>query len=244
MNKTSRRGFFKVCGSYLAALAAWHPTATNAAATPNYYSRALLMRNGIPMSSSDFLPGQVFVFNYPYVATPCMVFNLGKTVDQRVKLSTVDQDPYVWSGGAGPSQSIVAYSAICAHKMTYPAKNASFINYRHSKVVFFDEQRRRQEREKIIYCCSERSVYDPAKGAKVIGGPAPQPLASILIEYDSSEDNYYVVGTAGGEKFDEFLNSFEFRLQLDFKILDVRKPVSEKVELLTAEEYSHVIVHC
>ncbi len=244
MKKTNRRNFLKICGSYMAAIAAWQPTSANAAIKPNYYNRARLMRNGKPISSKEFIPGQVFIFNYPYVATPCMIFNLGQSVDQEFTLSTAGQDQYVWPGGSGPSRSVVSYSAICAHKMTYPAKNASFMNYRHSKVVFFDEKRTRQEREKIIYCCSERSVYDPAKGANVIGGPAPQPLASILIEYNSSEDSYYVVGTAGGEKFNEFLDSFEFRLQLDFKILDVRKPVEGKVELLTAEEYSDVIVHC
>ncbi len=234
----------KVCGSYLAAMAAWQPTSAKAAVKPKHYSRVRLMRNGKPISSKEFVPGQAFIFNYPYVATPCMIFNLGKSIDQRVTLSTADQGRYIWPGGAGPLRSIVSYSAICAHKMTYPAKSASFLNYRHSKVVFFDEHRTRQEREKIIYCCSERSVYDPSKGAHVIGGPAPQPLAAILIEYDRSEDAYYAVGTAGGEKFDDFLNSFEFRLQLDFKILDVRKPVVERVELLTAEEYSDVIVHC
>lgn len=244
MKQTNRRSFFKICGSYVAAMAAWQPPSSSAAMQPNYYNRVQLMRNGQPISSQEFSPGQAFIFNYPFVTTPCMIFNLGRPADREVTLTTNESAKYVWSGGAGPTRSVVSYSAICAHRMTYPARSASFLNYRHSKVVFFDENRRRREREKIIYCCSERSVYDPAQGAQVIGGPAPQPLTTILVEYDSSEDSYYVVGTAGGELFDNFMKAFEFRLQLDFKILDVRQLVENNAELLTAEEYSEVIVHC
>ena len=244
MQQTNRRSFFKVCGSYIAALAAWQPLASHAKIEPKYYSRARLMRNGKPLTSSDFVPGQAYIFNYPYIVTPCMIFNIGNPVNGNITLKMSNQNEYVWAGGAGPTKSVVSYSAICAHRMTYPAKGVSFINYRHSKVVFFDEHRQRQERDKIIYCCSERSVYDPAKGAQVIGGPAPQPLATILVEYDEAEDGYYVVGTAGGDLFDNFLNTFEFRLQLDLNVTDVRQPVQDKVELLTAEEYSEIIVQC
>lgn len=33
--------------------------------------------------------------------------------------------------GVGPGASIVAFSAICAHRMSYPTRNVSFIDYRH-----------------------------------------------------------------------------------------------------------------
>ena len=39
-----------------------------------------------------------------------------------------------------------------------------------------------------IHCCAEHSVYDPASGARVVSGPAPQPLAAILLEYDAGQD--------------------------------------------------------
>lgn len=244
MKQTNRRGFFRICGSYITALVAWQPSSAYPELRPNYYGRVKLMRNGKPISSNDLKPGQVFIFNYPYVATPCMIFDLGQPTNRKVMLTTDAKIPYAWSGGAGPSHSVVSYSAICAHRMTYPAKSASFLNYRHSKVVFFDGNRQRKEQEKIIFCCSERSAYDPTQGAQVIGGPAPQPLTTILVEYDSAKDSYYVIGTAGGELFNKFLDAFEFRLQLDHKVPDVRELVEDKVELLTAEEYSDVIVHC
>lgn len=244
MNQLSRRKFVKVCAAYVAALASWRPLTSSATTERSSYNRVRLMRRGRPIRPEDFEPGQVYIFNYPYVTTPCMIFNLGEHLSQQQQLITEEGDRYTWPGGSGPDHAVVAYSAICAHKMTYPAKSASFLNYRHSKVVYFDSERNRQTREKIIYCCSERSVYDPARGAQVIGGPAPQPLATILLDYDSQDDSFYATGTIGGEMFRKFLSEFEFRLQLDFKIVDVRQSTVEQVDLLTIEEYSEVVVHC
>ena len=68
---------------------------------------------------------------------------------------------------------------------------------------------------KVITCCSDRSVYDPAAGATVVSGPAPQPLATILLEHDAKADEIWAVGTFGGEMFAEFFKKFEFRLQLE-----------------------------
>ncbi len=244
MKQNNRRQFFKVCGAYVAALASSYPTHGNSATTRQYAERVQLMRDKKPIGFEDFQPGQTYIFNYPYVTTPCMIFNVGNRVDHQIKLTMESGEDYVWPGGAGPDHSIVCYSAICAHRMTYPAKAVSFINYRHSKVVYFDEDRNRQEREKIIYCCSERSVYDPRNGGKVLGGPAPQPIATILLEYDENENSFYASGALGGTLFEKFMDEFEFRLQLDFKVNNVRTPTLNQVELLTADEYSEVIVHC
>ena len=40
----------------------------------------------------------------------------------------------------------------------------------------------------VIHCCADHSVYDPAEGARVVSGPAPQPLAAILLEHDAADD--------------------------------------------------------
>ena len=58
-------------------------------------------------------------------------------------------------------------------------------------------------------------VYDPAAGARVVSGPAPQPLATILLEHDAAKDELAAVGTFGGEMFDSFFRKFGFRLQLE-----------------------------
>jgi arsenite oxidase small subunit len=49
----------------------------------------------------------------------------------------------------------------------------------------------------------------------VVSGPAPQPLATILLEHDAKSDEIFAVGTFGGEMFTEFFKKFEFRLQLE-----------------------------
>ena len=84
----------------------------------------------------------------------------------------------------------------------------SFIGYR-------DEPSPAAGRGRVIACCSDRSVYDPAAGAKVVSGPAPQPLCTILLEHDPKTDELVAVGTFGGEMFAEFFRKYEFRLQLE-----------------------------
>ncbi len=202
------------------------------------------MRHSKPMRATDFEEGQVYIFHYPYQTTPCMIFNLGESTVKEERLLTESSSPYLWNGGVGPVNSIVAYSAICSHRMTYPAKTASFLNYRHSNVVFFDVDHTRQKKSKIIYCCSERSVYDAKLGAKVLGGPAKQPLTSIELDYSAANDTLFAVGTRGGEMYNEFLTKFEYRLKLDFGIDAVDELTTKNVELKTIEEYSAVIVEC
>jgi hypothetical protein len=68
---------------------------------------------------------------------------------------------------------------------------------------------------KVITCCSDRSVYDPCRGREGGLGPAPQPLATILLEHDPKADEIFAVGTFGGEMFAEFFRKYEFRLQLE-----------------------------
>ena len=119
----------------------------------------------------------------------------------------------------------MAFSAICTHKLSHPAKAVSFINYRHEPVSFRDQQEQLVKRSGVILCCSEKSAYDPAKGARVLGGPAKQPLCSILLEYDDAEDGLYALGSYGGEMFDRFFQQFAARLQLEWGTSDVRRSV-------------------
>jgi hypothetical protein len=123
-------------------------------------------------------------------------------------LKTVDDKPYEWRGGVGAARSIVAYSAICAHKLTYPTRDISFISFRAEKTVG-------NKFAGVIHCCSEHSQYDPAEGGRVLAGPAPQPLAAILLEHDAARDELYAVGTLGGEMFEQFFEKYAFRLQLE-----------------------------
>lgn len=104
--------------------------------------------------------------------------------------------------------SIVAYSAICAHQLAYPTRQISFISYR-------AESSARNKHAQVIHCCAEHSQYDPAEGARVVAGPAPQPLAAILLEHDPRTDELVATGTLGGEMFNQFFAKYEFKLALE-----------------------------
>jgi len=183
--------------------------AAPADASPRFYSRARLVDTaGRPLRGRALPANRNFIFHYPFAATPCFLLNLGRPTKPFAQLKTADEQTYEWPGGVGAEHSIVAYSAICAHRLTYPTREISFISYR-------DEKSAGSKFAHVIHCCSEHSQYDPAEGAKVVAGPAPQPLAAILLEYDPKSDGLSAVGTLGGELFNEFFSKYEFRLALD-----------------------------
>ena len=200
-----RRGFIKFCAASAAALGA---PAVDANSRVQLYGRARLVdEKGQPLRAGSIPVNRNLIFHYPFAATPCFLLNLGKPV-RPAQLKTVSGEPYEWKGGVGPDRSIVAYSAICAHKLSYPTKDISFISFRSEKSA-------RNRFANVIHCCSEHSQYDPAEGARVVAGPAPQPLASILLEHEDKTDHLYALGTLGGEMFGEFFDKFAFRLQLE-----------------------------
>ena len=203
-----RRAFMRVCASGLAAagvpasLAAQNPTA-------HLYARAkLLDPQGKPIRASAVPAQKNFIFHYPFASTPCFLINLGKPSKARATLRTAGNESYQWTGGVGPAGSIVAYSAICAHQLAYPTKQISFISYR-------PDSSARNKHAQVIHCCAEHSQYDPADGARVVAGPAPQPLAAILLEHDARTDELVATGTLGGEMFNQFFAKYEFKLAFE-----------------------------
>ena len=200
-----RRDFLKAC---VASAAAASTPALPADARMHSYARARLVdESGKPILAKSVPVSRNLIFHYPYESTPCFLLNLGRPAKGAV-LQTVDKQPYEWKGGVGAGRSIVAYSAICAHKLTYPTRDISFISYR-------AERGAANKTAAVIHCCSEHSQYDPAEGARVVAGPAPQPLAAILLEHDPGTDEIFAVGTLGGEMFEEFFAKYEFKLAME-----------------------------
>jgi len=184
--------------------------AVPADAAPRFYARARLVGSGgEPLRARDLPANRNFIFHYPYAGTPCFLLNLGKPTKASAELKTAEARSYQWPGGVGAGHSIVAYSAICAHRLTYPTRDISFISYR-------DEKSAGSRFAHVIHCCSEHSQYDPAEGAKVLAGPAPQPLAAILLDYDPGSDEVHAIGTLGGELFNEFFSKYQFRLTMEY----------------------------
>ena len=95
----------------------------------------------------------------------------------------------------------------------------------------------------VITCCSDRSVYDPSAGARVVSGPAPQPLATILLEHDPKSGDVYAVGTFGGEMFAEFFRKYAFRLQLEMGPR-ARTEVADTTVVRPLESYSTQWAKC
>ena len=200
-----RRDFIRFCAATAASAGA---PALAGDSRPQYYARArLVTEQGVPLRPGDVPVNRNLIFHYPYAATPCFLLNLGRPV-RPTQLRTSDNRAYEWNGGVGPSGAIVAYSAICAHKLSYPTRDISFISYRPEKSA-------RNKFGSVIHCCSEHSQYDPAQGARVVAGPAPQPLAAILLEFDPAREELFAVGTLGGEMFNEFFDKYAFKLQLE-----------------------------
>ena len=229
-----RRDFLKLCAAGAAAAGA---PALAADARPQFYSRTLLVdAKGAPLLAGRVPVERNLIFHYPFAATPCFLLNLGRPAKGAALLKTGDNRPYEWKGGVGAARSIVAYSAICAHKLTYPTRDISFISYRPEKSA-------RNRIGHVIHCCSEHSQYDPAEGGRVVAGPAPQPLAAILLEHDASSDEIHAVGTLGGEMFNEFFEKYAFRLQMEHGGAG-KRPVGTATPVLELENYCRQQVKC
>jgi arsenite oxidase small subunit len=235
-----RRNFIRTCALGAAtsgAAAAGVPVFALEKAAPRYYHRALLVDpQGRPVRSKSLAARRNFIFHYPYAGTPCFLLNLGKPARAAAALKTADARNYQWQGGVGANASVVAYSAICAHRLTYPTREISFISYR-------AESGPGNKHADVIHCCSEHSQYDPAEGGRVLAGPAPQPLAAILLEYDQATDGIHAVGTLGGEMFNEFFSKFDFKLALEHKGA-AKKPAAERIVVSELTEYCRQQVKC
>jgi arsenite oxidase small subunit len=241
-----RRGFVKLCASAVAGITASPELLAKDNQQYHRYDRVALvdphLREAINVGSLEV--GETYLFHYPFISTPCFLINLGRPVEANGQLKTRDGQHYRWQGGAGPEHSIVAFSAICAHKMSHPAPTVSFINYRHGEVKFRNSDDDVEARSGVIYCCSERSVYDPANGGRVLGGPAPQPLAAIELEYDAGTDHIFATGTIGGEMFERYFSSFRDRLVLQLGRTDIDHALTESSDLMKLSDYTRNQVSC
>ena len=235
-----RRHFTKICTSIVLAAGS---TSTGLMAGNHgvSYQRSLLHnRSSGALKTKQLVIGEPYLFFYPFVTTPCLLVKLGKPI-------SLPNDPgtETWRGGVGPQSSIVAYSAICSHKMSHPAKEISFINYRHDPISYFShEEGKSVEKAGLISCCSERSVYDPSQGAKVLGGPAPHPLAAIELEYSEESDELHAIGSYGADMYDRFFDKFGFRASMEHEISDPKTPASEIVNVQKLSDYTRQTIKC
>jgi Rieske Fe-S protein len=206
---------------------------------PRFYERTRLIDGANrPLLAGSLTADRNYIFHYPFAATPCFLLKLSRPTQQAVTLKTENGADYAWPGGVGPQNAIVGYSAICAHQLSYPTRQISFISYRTaagpSKIAH----------NNVIHCCSEHSEYDPSTGGRVLGGPAPQPLSAILLEHDKVNDQLFAVGTLGAEMFDAFFKKYEFKLALEYGEKRARAPVAGSTIVTELTQYCRQQVQC
>jgi Rieske Fe-S protein len=199
-----------------------------AAGEAQRHPRSLLVdSHGSPWLARQLKVGEAFLFNYPYTVSPVFLIAFEHEV-KPAELVTEDGQRYAAPAGVGPNKSIVAFSAICAHKLMYPTTTISFIGLRSGG---------RGEPAHVIHCCGDNSRYDPLQGGRVIDGPAPQPLAAVVLEWDAATDQLHAVGTRGGEMFDAFFQKYATKLELETGS-SRRKPSGAAVVVEPAASYS------
>lgn len=232
-----RRRFVRVCSSGLAAAVASPKLLAQQGVVEQRYHRVrLITRDGSPIKVSSLQPGVGYIFHYPFEGTPCFLINLGKPVAPST-LTDASGQAYQWTGGVGKNLSVVAFSAICSHQLSYPSKQHSFINYEHgeSKVA---------GRSQVIVCCAHHSVYDPAQGAKVLDGPANAPLASILLEHHRDSDDLFATGTLGSELFTDYFRAYKRELIQEFGRGIARQEVAGAATVMPLIEYTREQIRC
>jgi arsenite oxidase small subunit len=233
-----RREFLGSCTllSGIGALA--HARAAGASTEPRPYARTRLIDiHGAPIRHAAIAGETNYVFQYPYAATPCFLLRLGASVPPVPALRREHGESYAAPGGVGPAHDLVAFSAICAHKLAYPTPDVSFIRY----------QRRRSATSSgnVIHCCADHSVYDPAAGARVVAGPAPQPLACIALEHDAARDELYALGTIGAEQFGPFFEKYAMKLSLDYGGVDrAHRLVTDTTVVRELTSYCRNTIEC
>lgn len=203
---------------------------------PRAYKRSLLVdEQGRLLRASSLKPQTNYVFHYPFEATPVFLLDLGKLAAPH-KLTTKAANDYAWPGGAGKGQSVVAFSAICAHHLVYPTPQVSFISFRKTKA-------QKGLEDNLIHCCADHSQYDPAKGAKVISGPAEQPLCAVLLDYNPQDDSLTAHATLGGELFDAFFAKYEAKLSLDVGP-GAKRAVADRAVVRKLDGFCRNVIQC
>ena len=237
-----RRNFLKVIGG--ATVVAINPSlicgnlyAADGLLYAAYEKAQLVDESGKPIKASSLEKEVTYIFNYPYASTPCMLIDLPESTNQNIKLKSEMGEEYVWKSGVGKDRTIVAYSAICSHQLTHPTRNDSFIQY-----VPKTKPTMAYSSSGVIVCSSHLSAYDAKAGAKVLSGPASQPLASIVLEH-ASDDTLWVVGILGSDKFQDYFKAFkpEFK-QFYNGTAEAKKLVSISAKTVKLTQYSKELI--
>jgi len=232
-----RRAFLGSCAALSGAATIQALSEAAADSPPRLYTRTRLIDiHGDPMKAAKLAAETNYVFHYPFASTPCFLLKLPRRLAEPRTLTREDGSSYAWRGGVGPERAIVAFSAICAHKLAYPTREVSFIRYQRDRSTTSGGA--------VIHCCADHSVYDPAQGARVVSGPAPQPLAAIVLEHDAATDEIVALGTIGAEQFDAFFRKYDVKLEFEYGPGKARRPIGDRSVVRELTAYCKTTIQC
>ncbi len=240
-----RRQFNHLCGSLIAGAASLDAAASSQlpASDQTWPTTLLTDAAGEPLQFDSLSAGSSLVFHYPYKTTPCLLIRLNAEPTGGASLTDRFGNQYTWQGGVGSDRSLVAFSAICTHKMSHPAKPISHLNFRHDAKQITNRDGTRQTRAQLITCCSEYSIYDATKGAEVINGPATQPLTAILLSVNT-DGHILATGTRGGHIYEEFLQKFGLRQSMEQGLSKPDVLSASETVAVPADSYSRQQILC
>ena len=233
----SRRGFVSACGAATAIAAASGRLLEPAFALADAPRLPLVDKLGQPIKAGALNVNANYIFHYPYVSTPCLLLRLDAATPRNVERMDAANARYTWPGGVGGDGAVVAYSAICAHLLSYNSKRASFLTYHKARTAL-------SEQERAITCCAHASTYDPANGGKVVSGPAEFPLAAVQLDYRSDSDELSAVGLIGTVLFEKFFEAYRADLNSEFGRGAYRELLQDRAVVAPIGEYSEAVVGC
>jgi Rieske Fe-S protein len=191
---------------------------------------------GNPLKSKALVAEENYVFMYPYAGTPAIMVDLPEPTQKDIKLKAEDGTEYVYKGGAGAKGTLVAFSAICAHQLTHPTAAMTMFQY-----VPTTGQTLAYDKPGVFVCSSHLAAYDPKQGGKVVGGPANQGLASIILEIDA-EDNIWAVAVLGPVKFQDFFDAFKQELKKVYGRKGAKKLTKDEAKVQPLKNFSAELI--
>ncbi len=237
-----RRNFLKLSGT----------TAASVAIAPSLITQKLYAEDGAlfqafekvqlkdaegnPLKSTKLVKEENYVFMYPHAATPAIMVDLPEPTDKNINLKAEDGTEYIFRSGVGAKGTIVAFSAICAHQLTHPQKAMSMFQY-----VPTTGKTLAYEKPGIFVCSSHLAAYDPKQGGKVVGGPASQGLAQIVLEIDK-DDNIWAVAVLGPNKFQDFFDAFKQEHKAEFGRRGAKKLIKSEAKVQTLKNFSAELI--
>jgi len=237
-----RRNFLKLSGTTAVAIAIAPSLITqrlyaeDGALFQTFEKVQLKDAEGNPLKASKLVKEENYVFMYPHAATPAILVDLPEATGKDIKLKAEDGTEYMFKSGAGAKGTIVAFSAICAHQLTHPQKAMSMFQY-----VPTTGKTLAYEKPGVFVCSSHLAAYDPKQGGKVVGGPASQGLAQIVLEIDK-DDHIWAVAVLGPNKFQDFFDAFKQEHKAEFGRRGAKKLMETEAKVQTLKNFSAELI--